>query len=131
MNEQQALDLQIWSYENLQINYCLKEPLESGGWSVLLGLPDGTSRRLDGSPVLLAAVVGPSGPSPRPVRFGLVSDVGTDGCRVLLDDDFLFFKRPPSEDEDVTVFNVPCPCLRGDTFPVAYDALEGRLVLVF
>ncbi len=27
--------------------------------------------------------------------------------------------------------DVPVPCLRGDTFPILYDVLEGRTVLVF
>ncbi len=38
MDYQQALDLQIWCYSNLDLNICLKEEI-GGRWQVVLGLP--------------------------------------------------------------------------------------------
>ncbi len=125
MNESQALRLQIWAFRNLELNYALKELGEDWRWTVALGLPDGSSRRLDGSPVSLAVAYDPRDPSPRRALLGLVVAGPRDST------DFFFKDRLRPHDFVGHLKDVPAPCLVDGCKPVVYDVLEGRVVLVF
>ncbi len=128
MDEQQSLDLQVWCFRNLSLNICLREQ-HGGRWTVLLGLPDGSRRLLDGSPLRLAFVPDRSLPSPRPAVPALL---GAGGQLWLRSRPRLKRDEMGSDPaEHAVLHDVPVSCLRGDTFPVLYDGLEGRTVLVF
>lgn len=107
MNESQALRLQIWAFRNLDLNYALKERGEDGRWTVALGFPDGSSLRLDGSSLRLAATFDLVQPSPRQA--------------------WLLFRGGIS----MPMFDVPISCLVDGCRPMIYDVLDGRFVLVF
>jgi hypothetical protein len=119
MEEQQALDLQIWCYRNLSLNICVREKRD-GAWIVRLGLPDGSEKILDGSPVRMCWAYVP-GPNPAKAFPALVSDK-----------DHSLHAREKIEPgvHRVVERDVPIVCLRGDTYPVLYDGLES-MVLVF
>ncbi len=107
MNESQALRLQIWAFRNLELNYALKELGDDGTWTVALGLPDGSSRRLDGSSVRVSATFDLVQPSPRQAWLRLRGGAS------------------------MPAFDVPISCLVDGCRPTVYDALDGRFVLVF
>jgi hypothetical protein len=128
MDYQQALVLQIWCYSNLVLNVCYKAEVD-GRWQVVLGLPDGSRRTLDGSPVRLAWASDPGQGSPRRAVPGLVGELGRLWAKT-----YLVFNRDGmgSDPADSVVFHdVPVSSLQGETYPVLYDVLEGRTVLVF
>lgn len=113
MTESEAIALQTWCFHNLKANLVLKEQ-EGSAWYVVVGLPDGTRHRLDGTFPMLAAF-DPTRPSPRPAVLGLGG----------------FFKDYRSPYVRIGTFMVHHKSLTAEAYPVVYDALGSKKVLVF
>lgn len=113
MTESEAINLQVWCFQNLKANLVLKER-DGDTWYVVVGLPDGTRHRLDGTFPMLAAF-DPTRPSPRPAVLGLGG----------------FFKNYEAAYARIGTFIVHHKSLTTGAYPVVYDALGSRRVLVF
>lgn len=113
MTESEAITLQVWCIHNLKANLVLKEQ-EGSAWYVVVGLPDGTRHRLDETFPMLAAF-DPDTASPHPAVLGLGG----------------FFKDYQSPYVRICTVTVHRKSLTPGAYPVIYDALGSKKVLVF